>query len=401
MGSSETGVAPRGGRMRGGRLRVVAPAAVVVVVAVLLAVGLVTLVVLDDGWTRVIWAAVGALLLWQLVPRPQRPSPRAVRVTTTDAPALLALVDEVAATVGARPPDSVAVDTVYATTLVPVGYRGRATLVLGLPQWTALDDDERVATLAHELACGEPARSPGGVLVRLADDLLTRLVLLLSPAAVVQPHEKAREQYDSGLGVLGAGDELAGDRMRREVATSVGAAGLTVVATPARALQHVFRRAGLPAAVAGCLDADRRAAALVGSPTVVAVLLSTLPVPRAWVAAEVASRRRSDPFVAMARAERPGADELARRLAAAEGSGERSGPGHAPTAVRVRAAERGDVVLTRGVRPRPCGPRTTTSMPTGSGSGRGSRRSSCTAVRDLCRTQGGELDDRGRPASGP
>ena len=88
-----------------------------------------------------------------------------------------------------------------------------------------------------------------------------------------------------------------------------------------------------------------------GAPTVVAVLLSTLPVPRAWVAAEVAARRRSDPFVAMARAERPGADELARRLTAAEASGERSGPGHAPTATRVRAAELGDVVLTRGVRP--------------------------------------------------
>ena len=158
----------------------------------------------------------------------------------------------------------------YATTLVPVGYRGRATLVLGLPQWTALDDDERIATLAHELACGEPARGPGGILVRLADDLLTRLVLLLSPAAVVQPHEKAREQYDSGLGVLGAGDELAGDRMRREVTTSVGAAGLTVVAAPARALQHVFRRAGLPAPRPAACDADRRAAALVGSPTVVA-----------------------------------------------------------------------------------------------------------------------------------
>ena len=64
--------------MRAGRLRVVALAAVVVVVAVALAVGVVTLVVLDDGWTRVIWAAVGAFLLWQLVPRPQRPSARAV-----------------------------------------------------------------------------------------------------------------------------------------------------------------------------------------------------------------------------------------------------------------------------------------------------------------------------------
>ena len=62
MGSSDAGRTPGGGR-----LRVVALAAAVVVVDVLLVVGLVTLVVLDDGWTKVLWAAVGALLLWQLV----------------------------------------------------------------------------------------------------------------------------------------------------------------------------------------------------------------------------------------------------------------------------------------------------------------------------------------------
>ena len=176
-------------------------------------------------------------------------------------------------------------------------------------------------------------------------------MLLLSPAGVVQPHEQTREQYDSGLGALGAGDELAGDRMRREVTTSVGAAGLAVVASPARMLQGALRRALVPSGTGHCLHADRRAAALVGSPTVVAVLLSTLPVPRAWVAAEVAARRRSDPFAAMAEAGRPGPDELSRRLAAAAASQETAGPGHAPTATRVRAAERGDVVVTRGVGP--------------------------------------------------
>ena len=330
--------------------RAVLLAAAVVAGTVLLVIGWVTFVVLDDGWTRVVWVVVGAFLLWQLVPRPERPSPRAVAASAADAPALHALVAEVAATTGTRPPDTVVVDTLYATSLLPVGYRGRATLVVGLPQWTALDDSERLAVLAHELRCAEPARRPAGILVRLADDLLSRWVLLLTPTATVQPHETTRQQYDSGLGALGAGDELAGDRTRRDAAASVGAAGLTIVASPAKLLQQSLRRAAMTGSDRACLHADRTAAALVGSPAVVGLLLSTLPVPRAWVAAEVAARRRLDPFSAMADAQRPAADELARRLAAAEGTGERAGPTHAPTATRI-AALRQPVVLTRGVGP--------------------------------------------------
>jgi hypothetical protein len=345
MGARQAGGPPTGGRMRA-----VALAAAIVVGVAAIAVAMVAFVVFDDGWTRLLWAVVGGLLLWQLAPRPPRPGARAVVVSPQEAPALHALVTDVAAAVGARRPDTVVVDTVYATTLVPVGYLGRAALVIGLPQWTALDDDERVASLAHELCCGEPARSPAGILVRLADDLLTRWVLLLSPTAVVQPHETTREQNDSGLGALGAGDELAGDRMRREVATSVGAAGLTVVASPARILQGTLRRAALAGSTSHCLAADRAAATCVGSPTVVALLLSTLPVPRAWVPAEVAARRRADPFVAMARAERPGGEELARRLAVATTTGERVAPGHATTADRVEAL-RQPVVVTRTVGP--------------------------------------------------
>ena len=344
------GAVDAGGAPVVGRTRAVVLAAAIVAGALALVAAWVVFVVLDDGWSRVVWVVVGTFLFWQVVPRPERPSARAVAVSAPEAPALHALVAEVASAVGSRGPESVVVDTLYATSLVPVGYRGRATLVLGLPQWTALDDDERIAVLAHELGCVEPARSPAGILVRLADDLLTRSVLLLSPTSAVQPHETTREQYDSGLGALGAGDDLAGDRMRREVATSVGAAGLTVVASPARILQGALRRAALAGGTRGCLHADRAAAALVGSPTVVALLLSTLPVPRAWVTAEVAARRRVDPFVAMADAERPVADELARRLAAAATTGERVGPAHAATAARVEALRHPEVV-TRGVGP--------------------------------------------------
>ncbi len=336
--------------MGAGRVRAAVLAAAVVAGTLLLVAGLVAFVVLDDGWTRVIWAVVGAFLLWQLVPRPERLSHRAVPVSAADAPGLHRLVDEVAAATGTRPPDAVAVDTLYATSLLPVGYLGRAILVVGLPQWTTLDDDERLAVLAHELVCTEPARSPTGILIRFADDLLTRWVAMLTPTAAVQPHEAAREQFDSGLGALGGGDDLAGARTRRDVAANVGAAGLTVVASPAKILQAALRGSALASSSRLCLHADGRAAALVGSPVVVGLLLSTLPVPRAWVAAEVAARRRVDPFAAMADAPRPVADELGRRLVAAGGSGERVGPTHAPTALRIEAL-RQPVVVTRVVGP--------------------------------------------------
>ncbi len=309
----------------------------IVAVAVLLAVALVVLVLLDDGWTRVIWAAVGALLLWQLVPRPQRAGVRAVPVPITEAPDVHRLLSEIAGATGARLPTAVVADTAYATALVPVGYLGRGILVLGLPQWAALDDGERVAVIAHELVCSGPARGPGGIVFRLADDLVTRLVLLLSPPGVVQPNEASRNHFDSSLGAAGAGDELAGDRMRREAAAAVGSAGLAVFAAPARALQRALRRAARPAAARGCLDADRVAASVVGSRAIESLLLSTLSVPRGWVAAEVAARRRGNPFDALAQADRPGVDELERRLSAAAGSGERTGARHAPTAARVQA----------------------------------------------------------------
>jgi hypothetical protein len=346
MASRVGGSAPGGGRSLA-----VALAAVVVTLAVVAVVGLVALVLLDDGWTRVVWAAIGALLLWQLVPRPARPSAHVMPLGADEAPSLHRLVAEVADAASARRPDSIAVDTTDVTSLVPVGYLGRTTLVVALPQWTALDSDERIAGLAHVLACAHARSGAAGILFRLADDLLTRLVLLLSPTGSVQPHETAREQSDSGMGALGAGDELAGDRFRREVAASVGAAGLSVVAAPARALQRLLRRAARPSSTRSCLAADREAAALVGAPAVVGLLLSTLPPPRATVAAQVAARRGLDPFAAICDAERPAADELARRLATASSSGGRTGPDDAPTAARVEALGAGDVVVTRGVGP--------------------------------------------------
>ena len=75
----------------GGRAHAVALAVVTIAVSVALVTGLVVFVVLDDGWTRVIWAVIGGFLLWQLVPRPARPGPRAVPVPTDDGAVALTL----------------------------------------------------------------------------------------------------------------------------------------------------------------------------------------------------------------------------------------------------------------------------------------------------------------------
>lgn len=252
-----------------------------VVLGALIPVGvLVVVLVLDSGWSRVIWAVLLSIALWQLMPRPERPSARAVTLAGVEYPALHLLVTDVAEVAGARAPTSVRSDTVFATSVIPVGYLGGAALVIGLPQWTALGREERVASVAHALVCARVLRLPSGCLVRLADDILVRASLLLTSSPDPKPHEGSIAASDSGLGMLGAGDELAGDRARREAAAFVGSAGLSVVGGPVRAVRRVLRRAARPSVTRACLRADHRAVNIVGERAVESLLRSSLQTPR-------------------------------------------------------------------------------------------------------------------------
>ena len=67
------------------------------------------LLVVDDGWSRILWGGLGLLVLWQLRPRPARVDRHAVALPASAAPDLHALCAEVAAAVGARPPERVVV----------------------------------------------------------------------------------------------------------------------------------------------------------------------------------------------------------------------------------------------------------------------------------------------------
>ncbi|HEY1455183.1 MAG TPA: M48 family metallopeptidase [Candidatus Dormibacteraeota bacterium] len=68
------------------------------------------------------------------------------------APNLYGLVDRVAAEVGAKPVDLIALDSDFNASHGRVGLRRQRVLWLGLAMWNALNDQERIALLSHEMA---------------------------------------------------------------------------------------------------------------------------------------------------------------------------------------------------------------------------------------------------------
>ncbi|HKT05512.1 MAG TPA: M48 family metallopeptidase, partial [Rugosimonospora sp.] len=122
--------------------------------------------------------ALGALAAW---PRSARLPRYADRVRPDAAPALYQLIGEVAATMGARMPAVVCLDSGFAADGGTYGLRRRRYLVLGLPLWMVLPPAQRVALLAHQLAHfvdGDPRR---GWPVEPVDHMLVRGIALLVP----------------------------------------------------------------------------------------------------------------------------------------------------------------------------------------------------------------------------
>ncbi|WP_319462475.1 M48 family metallopeptidase [Micromonospora sp. RTP1Z1] len=101
------------------------------------------------------------------------------------APELFALVDEVAAAIGAPAPQIVGVDGDINAYAGAVGVRRRRVLCLGLPLWGSLPAQERVALLGHELGHfvnGDPRRT---LLVQPAVTMLGSAADLVRPVRTV------------------------------------------------------------------------------------------------------------------------------------------------------------------------------------------------------------------------
>ncbi|WP_221347794.1 M48 family metallopeptidase [Streptomyces beigongshangae] len=120
-------------------------------VTVALAVGAVWFLVTGWGGAGVVLGVFLAVLAWTLRPRfSELPDDRPL-LGRADAPALFGLIDEVAAVVGTRGVDTVAVSAELNASVTTYGIRGRRLLTLGLPLWEILTPQERIAVLGHEL----------------------------------------------------------------------------------------------------------------------------------------------------------------------------------------------------------------------------------------------------------
>jgi hypothetical protein len=87
----------------------------------------------------------------QLRPRFGKLDPDLPTLRRVDTPALYALLDDIADTVGVRRLDAVQVSTDFAVQVSTYGIRRRRRLELGLPLWLTFAPQQRVAAIAHEL----------------------------------------------------------------------------------------------------------------------------------------------------------------------------------------------------------------------------------------------------------
>ncbi len=172
--------------------------------------------------------------------------------------ALHELADDVAQALGAHRVDGIAVSGEFANSFDRYGWRGRRIMTIGLPLFTVLDGQERVAAVAHEIArdvSRDPARS---MFVRNAYTILVEVYGFLLPqepgaAASAEGAARGAQRATATVGVAGW----------------MANAGLTVVGHLVRPLLRLFallmrrdsqraeyRADGLAADVAG-VDAAR------------------------------------------------------------------------------------------------------------------------------------------------
>ncbi|GGX38918.1 M48 family metallopeptidase [Streptomyces fructofermentans] len=152
-------------------------------VTVALAAGALWFLVTGWGGAGTVAAVFLGVLAWTLRPRfPGLPDDGPV-LRRADAPELFALVDEVAAVVGTRGVDVIAVDDEVNASVTTYDLRGRRLLTLGLPLWEILTPQQRIALLGHELGHYSNGDTRHGLLVGNALHSLTTWRYYVAPPA--------------------------------------------------------------------------------------------------------------------------------------------------------------------------------------------------------------------------
>lgn len=120
-----------------------------------------------------------------LLPRFPTLDKHADLLTRDEAPTLWALVDRVSAAVGTRSPRTIAINSWFNASTTAIGLRRRRHLNIGLALFGALDPQQRVALLAHEMGHFRNGDIRRGLITSPAMTSLGRLSVLFESRRVV------------------------------------------------------------------------------------------------------------------------------------------------------------------------------------------------------------------------
>ena len=239
------------------------------------------------GWAGIV---IGWVVVVRLVPRPRR---LAAVILPRDAyPATHRLVAKAARAMSVRPPARIGVSADFVTYVTRTGWTLRPVLVIGLPCWTALPPDQRLALLAHELGHLRGRGRAVGLLVAHAHDLLERFATLLTPL----PRDGYSDREDLSLGV----------RRSRGPMSRLGSTVLRLLSVPAVLLLLLFERLAVRDSQRREYVADICAAEIAGTHATVRLVLAMSNSTGARTVATAAVHRHENPFTALAAlAQRP------------------------------------------------------------------------------------------------
>ncbi|GAB3882037.1 M48 family metallopeptidase [Terrabacter terrigena] len=233
------------------------------------------------GWFGVV---IGWLVVLATAPRPNRLED-VQPLTTDEFPNVHRHVGTVAAAVGTRAPDAIGVSTDFNAGVARVGWGRRRALVIGLPLWTVLTDDARLALLAHELGHLRGRDATTGYVTWMAHGVLHRFATLLTPL----PADTYTDFADYRIGV----------QTSQATMNAVAAFALRIVSLPASLLLLLFERLAAVSSQRGEYLADLRAAEVAGSAALVHLLVTLENVPGLHTLAAAGVRRREDPFTVL------------------------------------------------------------------------------------------------------
>jgi Zn-dependent protease with chaperone function len=173
-----------------------------------LAIGGIALVVL--GFPNPFLIVVGVVALgiaWVVRPR-MPPVPDGI-LDRTDFEGLYEVADRVSDALGARRVDGIVVDDQFNASFGRYGRRGRRIMRLGLPLFSVLEPQERVALVAHEIAHdvnGDPAR---GIFIGGAFNVLVELHGFFQPQHLGPALDDARVAQRRQAGLVSVSARLA------------------------------------------------------------------------------------------------------------------------------------------------------------------------------------------------